>query len=141
PAAPPRLALADLYTINIFKGTSLITESARAVVNISAASARGAFPSLHSTITFLTLGMAWRFHKGLFWAFLPIGISLILATIYLRHHYVLDIYAGIVLVTVVWYLTPRIDAWWRRFQTKRGIITKSPAVLAPGEKPKPVPIS
>ncbi len=136
PAAPPRLALADLYSINIFKGTSLISESARAVVNISAASARGAFPSLHCTITFLTLGMAWRFHKGLFWIFLPIGISLIVATVYLRHHYVIDIFAGIFLVSVVWYLTPKIDTWWRQYQSKRGIVTQSPAVLAPGEETK-----
>lgn len=134
PAAPPRLALADLYSINIFKGTSLISDSARAVVNISASGARGAFPSLHCTITFLTLGMAWRFHKGLFWIFLPIGISLIVATVYLRHHYVIDIYAGLFLCAIIWYITPHIDAWWRNFQEKRGIVTKSPAVLGPGEK-------
>ncbi len=134
PAAPPRLALADLYSINIWKGTSLISDSARAVVNISASSARGAFPSLHCTITFLTLGMAWRFHKGLFWLFLPIGISLIIATVYLRHHYIVDIYAGLFLCAIVWYITPGIDAWWRNFQAKRGIITKSPAVLQRTEK-------
>lgn len=134
PAAPPRLALAPLYSINIWKGTSLISDSARAVVNISASSARGAFPSLHCTITFLTLGMAWRFHKGLFWGFLPIGISLITATVYLRHHYIVDIYAGLFLCITVWYLTPWIDTRWRNYQAKKGIITKSPAVLKVGEK-------
>jgi membrane-associated phospholipid phosphatase len=134
PAAPPRLALADLYTINIFKGTSLISESARKVVNISASSSRGAFPSLHCTITFLTLGMAWRFHKVLFWIFLPIGISLITATVYLRHHYVIDIYAGLFLCMGVWYLTPKIDTWWRAYQIKRGIISKSPPVFGAREK-------
>lgn len=134
PAAPPRLALAPLYTIDIFKGTSLISDSARAVVNISSASARGAFPSLHCTITFLTLGMAWRFHKGLFWLFLPIGVSLIVATVYLRHHYIIDIYAGLLLCIGVWYLTPFIDSRWRAFQAGKGIVTKSPAVLKVGEK-------
>lgn len=134
PAAPPRLALADLYSINIFKGTSLITDSARKVVNISASSARGAFPSLHCTITFLTLGMAWRFHKLLFWIFLPIGISLIVATVYLRHHYIVDIYAGLFLCAAVWYVTPGIDRWWRSYQEKRGIVTQSPAVLDIREK-------
>lgn len=134
PAAPPRLALADQYTINIFKGTSLISDSARKVVNISSSSARGAFPSLHCTITFLTLGMAWRFHKGLFWIFLPIGISLIVATVYLRHHYVIDIFAGLVLCIFVWYLTPRIDTWWRAYQVKRGIFSKSPPVFGAREK-------
>lgn len=134
PAAPPRLALADLYTINIFKGTSLITDSARKVVNISASSARGAFPSLHCTITFLTLGMAWRFHKIWFWIFLPIGISLIVATVYLRHHYIVDIYAGLFLCAIVWLVTPTIDRWWRSYQEKRGIVTHSPPVLGVREK-------
>jgi membrane-associated phospholipid phosphatase len=131
PAAPPRLALADMYSINIFKGTSLISDSARKVVNISASSARGAFPSLHCTITFLTLGMAWRFHKILFWIFLPIGISLIVATVYLRHHYIVDIYAGLFLCMAVWWLTPKIDTWWRNYQANKGIVTHSPAVLGP----------
>lgn len=134
PAAPPRLALADLYTINIFKGTSLISDSARAVVNISSASARGAFPSLHCTITFLTLGMAWRFHKGLFWVFLPIGISLIVATVYLRHHYIVDIYAGLFLCAGVWVITPGIDQRWRAYQAKKGVVTHSPPVLGVKEK-------
>ncbi len=131
PAAPPRLALADMYSINIFKGTSLISDSARKVVNISASSARGAFPSLHCTITFLTLGMAWRFHKILFWIFLPIGISLIVATVYLRHHYIVDIYAGLFLCMAVWWLTPKIDTWWRNYQANKGIVTHSPALLGP----------
>ena len=134
PAAPPRLALADLYTIDIFKGSSLIADSARKVVNISAASARGAFPSLHCTITFLTLGMAWRFHKVWFWIFLPIGISLIVATVYLRHHYIIDIYAGLFLCAIVWWLTPKIDKRWRDYQASKGIVSQSPAVLGPGEK-------
>ena len=134
PAAPPRLALADLYTINIFKGTSLISDSARKVVNISASSARGAFPSLHCTITFLTLGMAWRFHKVLFWIFIPIGIALIVATVYLRHHYIVDIYAGLFLCAIVWYLTPWIDKKWRAYQASKDIITQSPAVYQVREK-------
>jgi len=129
PAAPPRLTLADRYTIDIYKGTSLISEGARALVHISAASARGAFPSLHSAITFLTLGMAWRFSRKLFWPFLPIGISLLIATIYLRHHYVIDIVAGLLLCLLAWQITPGIDRWWRKRQSRRGIITHSPAVL------------
>ncbi|MCF7797904.1 MAG: phosphatase PAP2 family protein [Lentisphaeria bacterium] len=134
PAAPPRLAIADQYTINIYKGTSLVSDGARALVHISASSARGAFPSLHCAITFMTLGMAWRFHKGLFWPFLPIGISLITATVYLRHHYVIDIIAGLALCVFAWYVTPGLDRWWRNRQKRQGIISKSPPVLKPGEK-------
>lgn len=129
PAAPPRLVIADLYTIDIFKGTSLITDSARKIVSISASSARGAYPSLHCAITFLTLGMAWRFDKRLFWIFLPIGISLILATIYLRHHYVIDIISGFYTVSIAWFITPAIDRWWRKKQNHWGVEPDSATVL------------
>jgi membrane-associated phospholipid phosphatase len=129
PAAPPRLVIADMYTIDIFKGTSLISDSARKIVSISASSARGAYPSLHCAITFLTLGMAWRFSKRWFWIFLPIGISLIAATVYLRHHYVIDIFAGLYTVAIAWYVTPILDGWWRKKQAGWGIVPESPAVL------------
>jgi membrane-associated phospholipid phosphatase len=78
--------------------------------------------------------MAWRFHKGLFWIFLPIGVSLIVATVYLRHHYIVDIYAGLFLCAAVWYITPYIDGKWRAYQARKGIITQSPPVLPVGEK-------
>ena len=66
---------------------------------------RSAFPSLHCSIGFLTLFYSWRFGDALFpgrprlyfWICLPLVISLWLSTIYLRHHWVPDIAAGLLL--------------------------------------------
>ncbi len=40
-------------------------------------------------------------------------VGLLASTIYLRHHYVIDLVAGAFLVPWVLWLTPRLDRWWR----------------------------
>ncbi len=133
PAVPPRIVLANQFTIDIYRGTSLISTEAQRLVHISATSARGAFPSLHSAITFLTLAMAWRFTPRLFWALLPVGLSLLGATVYLRHHYVVDILAGALLIVITWFLTPVVDRWWHRLQLRWGVAPDVEPILGPGE--------
>jgi membrane-associated phospholipid phosphatase len=55
------------------------------------------FPSGHVAVTALTLALAYRFERRLFWFILPIGTCLIFSTIYLRYHYVVDLLAGALL--------------------------------------------
>ena len=54
----------------------------------------------------------------LFWILLVPGISLVLATVYLRHHYVVDIYAGFALAIFVYWFAPRLAAAWHRLQVR-----------------------
>ncbi len=116
PAAPPRLVLADQF-IRDFSGSWLtITQSK--IVNINPSSSRAAFPSLHCAITLISLLYAFRFERLLFWLLLIPGISLALATVYLRHHYVIDILAGFALAGIVFWITPKIDRIWRAFQSQ-----------------------
>ncbi len=69
----------------------------------------GAFPSLH--VGGSTLGLILSYHfKGmwgngrrLFWTFLPIVIGLWISTVYLRHHWTLDIFAGWVVAIISFY--------------------------------------
>lgn len=55
---------------------------------------RDCFPSLHTTLSLLTLYSAWKFIRPLFWVFLPFIVCIPLACIYLRYHYVVDVIAG-----------------------------------------------
>jgi membrane-associated phospholipid phosphatase len=55
---------------------------------------RDCFPSGHTELTLLVLFCAHRFHRKLFYILLPIGMALILSTVYLRYHYVIDVVAG-----------------------------------------------
>jgi len=43
-------------------------------------------------------------------------LGLWVSTIYLRHHYAVDLLAGWALAPVAIVLAPRLDAWWARRQ-------------------------
>ncbi len=59
-----------------------------------------AFPSLHTAVALLVLAYAWRTHRKYFWCMLLPGGGLILSTVILRYHYVVDILAALVFVPV-----------------------------------------
>ena len=44
---------------------------------------------------------AWRFSRKFFWVLSVIGSSLILSTVILRYHYVVDVFAGILLTIII----------------------------------------
>jgi membrane-associated phospholipid phosphatase len=77
---------------------------------------RDAFPSGHVEVTLVTLACAWRFSRPVFWSLLAPGTGLIVATVYLRLHYAVDVLAGAALAAVVvWAGAPLHRAWdrWR----------------------------
>jgi membrane-associated phospholipid phosphatase len=116
PAAPPRLTLASQF-VRDFSG-GWITNAQQRLIDINPSSARGAFPSLHCAVTLITLIYAYRFKKALFLVLLPMGITLVLATVYLRHHYVIDILAGFALAPVAYRVAPSFERWWREQQQR-----------------------
>jgi membrane-associated phospholipid phosphatase len=144
PAAPPRVALASEFRKNLggdplrdlYRGPtwpweaeaadpspggpndlpSMAAESALALLPTDS---RAAFPSLHAAVSLLVLGLAWRFMRRLFFVLLPVTVGLWISTIYLRHHFVVDLFAGFALAPAAYVLAPKLDAWWtaRRRQT------------------------
>jgi membrane-associated phospholipid phosphatase len=112
PAAPPRLTLVHMFTVG-FDGTPLASIAAKAI-NILPRESRCAFPSLHSAVTLLSLIFAWKYTRLTFWMMLPFCIGLFLSTIYLRHHYVIDLLAGWALAIPVLIFIPRFDRWWQK---------------------------
>jgi len=111
PAAPPRITLKHLYTLQ-FDGTPM-ADAALSIINALPADSRAAFPSLHSAVTLLSLMFGFKHVRWLFWLMLPFCTGLFIATVYLRHHYVIDIIAGIVLALLAYYFIPGLDSWWR----------------------------
>ena len=116
PTVPPRLWLANQYTRDL-EGWFL-NDTQRAMVSITESSSRAAFPSLHSAITLLTLIYSYRFVRKLFWFLLPIAMGLLAATVYLRHHYVVDLIAGVSLALFVYKFSPSWDRAWENFRAK-----------------------
>jgi membrane-associated phospholipid phosphatase len=76
--------------------------------------ARAAFPSLHSAVSILALYYAWKYCRWFFPILLAFVAGLLVSTVYLRHHWVVDLLAGALLVPWALWITPRFEAWWRR---------------------------
>lgn len=116
PTVPPRLYIGHLYTMHLEGGLMLSTQ--RGMVSISESSSRAAFPSLHAAITLLTLIYSRRFLPRLFWFLLPQAIMLLIATVYLRHHYVVDLFAGFALALAAYRWSPSIERKWESMRLR-----------------------
>jgi membrane-associated phospholipid phosphatase len=68
------------------------------------------FPSMHTAATLLMGWQLWRRARGLFWALLPVLVSIPCACIYLRYHWLTDVLAGIALAVVIARVTVRVSA-------------------------------
>ena len=120
PAAPPRLVLVYDFTKNLRgypMGFSNLSAQAFALLPVDS---RAAFPSLHTAVSLVVLFYAWRYLRVWFWILLPFVLGLWVSTVYLRHHYVVDLIAGWLLAPFAVWVAPRLDAWWARRQRALG---------------------
>lgn len=129
PAAPPRLVLVYEFTKSLRGypvGFSNLSAQAFSLLPVDS---RAAFPSLHTAASTVALVYAWRHVRPWFWVLLPFVVGLWASTIYLRHHYFVDLVAGWLLAPAAVWVAPRVDGWWARRQRALGI---EPARGAPG---------
>jgi len=86
---------------------------------------RSAFPSLHCSLALITLVYSLRFSNAVFprhprlWGRIVIVavVSLWISVIYLRHHWAVDIFAGLALGTIALVLAPMLRRRWPRADT------------------------
>jgi membrane-associated phospholipid phosphatase len=121
PAAPPRLVLVYDFTRNLAGHPSLFSTLSARAFELLPVDSRAAFPSLHAAVSLLALVYAWRHLRGWFYVLLPFVLGLWASTIYLRHHYAVDLLAGWALAPAALALAPRLDAWWARRQAALGL--------------------
>ncbi|HEY3354027.1 MAG TPA: phosphatase PAP2 family protein [Polyangia bacterium] len=114
PAGPPRFSIAHLFDPPRLTGRFGFFEATQgAWDSLNPIKVHASFPSLHCALSATALFYAWRFRRGvggaaMFACFLPLVVSLWLSTIYLRHHWIVDSFAGIGLAALVYALTPRL---------------------------------
>lgn len=63
-----------------------------------------AFPSLHGAHFLFLMLVAWRYHRPLFYIYIPWGILLYISTIYMGWHYVVDLIAGVFMAFLAIYV-------------------------------------
>jgi membrane-associated phospholipid phosphatase len=111
PAIGPRYALIYLYSVPL-EG-SFITDFVRDTLNALEHNKRDCMPSGHTQIVLLALFLAYRYQKFLFYLFFPIICTLILSTVYLRYHYVIDLLVGVGLAIGCMIIGPLLYRWWK----------------------------
>jgi len=91
PALGPWKAFPQLFTTPLTGG--VVTEFNAWVVG-QGSSVYDVFPSLHLLVTLVLLDHDWREVRWRFWIMIVPAAGLIVATIYLRYHYAVDLLAG-----------------------------------------------
>jgi len=112
PAIGPQFTLRTSYKTDLWDNTTgKIAQEALSFWDVNRIP-KDCFPSMHVCLSVLSLLFAWRFVRFLFWIFLPCVIALIISTIYLRYHYVVDVFAGLAIAFICYWLTPTILTFW-----------------------------
>jgi membrane-associated phospholipid phosphatase len=134
PAIGPRMTLYDVATLERQMPGLWLTPYLRWFVNagglvprgLSGAAAaalahRDAFPSGHAMVTIVLMVHAWRNRLATRWFVTPAGTLLVLATVYLRYHYVIDVLAGGLLACACLAAAPLLQDWIGEVLDLRGL--------------------
>jgi membrane-associated phospholipid phosphatase len=132
PAIGPRFTQHDFSRIEKELPGMLITPALRAYTNTgesipsgteypAADVQRDVFPSGHTEVTLLVMLLAFRYRARSRWYLTVIGSLLIIATVYLRYHYVIDILGGAVFAWLTLELGPLIDRSWEDWKTRNAL--------------------
>ena len=73
---------------------------------------RDVFPSGHTAMTLVALYFAAKFKLASRWYLYVAGALLIVATVYLRYHYVVDLFGGVFTMALTVAVAPAIICWW-----------------------------
>jgi len=117
PALGPRFTLAHLQTRDLAAGPIVI--AIQDALNALENTKTDAFPSGHTAVALMTLYYALKFKERVLVALLlPAVTGLIVSTVYLRYHYVIDVIAGIALTVLTAVLAPPLSIWCLRVAGK-----------------------
>ncbi|MBI5527375.1 MAG: phosphatase PAP2 family protein [Deltaproteobacteria bacterium] len=123
PAIGPRCFMAAEFAVPL--DGIWLTARAAAAWNHLESIKRDCFPSLHTAITTIALVYLWRLRgawrggRTVFWICVPLIASLWLSTVYLRYHWIVDVFAGWALAFLCCHAAPRIVR--RYYRKKTGV--------------------
>lgn len=137
PSAGPRFTLHDFSKINTELPGLLFTPALRWFINIFeninsgmsnslalASAQRDVFPSGHAMMTIVAIVFAYRYRLRVRHFMLVLSLLLIVATVYLRYHYTIDLLAGAILAVFSLLTSDRVRASFEK-GTQNGSATNS----------------
>jgi membrane-associated phospholipid phosphatase len=124
PAVGPRFTLFDFSQLNHDLPGVFLTPALRWFVNFGgsvpmgvpnelalAATQRDVFPSGHTMMTLVLMYLTLHYRLKIRWFMFVTGILLIIATVYMRYHYVIDLMAGGLFALLCLTTAPRLYGW------------------------------
>ena len=125
PGVGPRFTLHDFSSLETDLPGVWLTPFLRSIINagesipqshIDAVNLvqRDIFPSGHTQLTIIVMTLGFRYKTRARWLLLALGSLLIVATVYLRYHYVVDLIAGALVAWFTLWTGDKLELWWRR---------------------------
>ena len=111
PVEGPRFNISALHSLKL-EGP-FFTKIAQGVVDIAGMHG-GCMPSSHVAVALVVLIFSYRYHRTLFFILFPIIITLFVATVYGRFHYISDVLAGLLVGGISIVICDKISAVWQR---------------------------
>ncbi len=111
PAVGPRFSMSEMFTKQI-RGI-LLTPYLKAILNRLEPTPHDCFPSGHTAVSLVCMWISIR-ERTSRKLVIPLVLGLILATVYHRYHYVIDVLAGMILALVSYPLSQRIYRLWEK---------------------------
>src|SRR5262249_3680046 len=68
----------------------------------------GAFPSAHVAGSMVALISAWRYARRIGYLLTPLALSICVATVYGRYHYLMDVFAGVLMAVIGCWIGSRL---------------------------------
>ncbi|MCX8057378.1 MAG: phosphatase PAP2 family protein [Ignavibacteria bacterium] len=130
PAVGPRFTLHNFFKIDEELPGLWLTPYLREFVNIGESIPKGTvnpqelvqrdvFPSGHTQMTLLTMYATIKFNTTTKYFIIPTGILLIISTVYLRYHYVIDLIAGAIFMVITLWSGKIIFKAWNKFTERK----------------------
>jgi membrane-associated phospholipid phosphatase len=128
PAGPPRYyapLLDGVFDPPVLQSYFGLFELQQGVFdNAAPARTRASFPSLHCSMALLTLIYSYRFSDAVwprrprlwFWIVLVLMVSLWISVVYLRHHWLVDMFAGLAVGAAANWLAPILRRRWPKLR-------------------------
>jgi membrane-associated phospholipid phosphatase len=123
PGIGPRFTVHDFSAMNSELPGLLLTEPIRTFINTAESIRPGIsnpqdfvqrdiFPSGHTQLSLITLFLGFRYNLKSRWTLASLASLLIVGTVYLRYHYVVDLFGGVVFFLVSIWTGDKIRNWW-----------------------------
>ena len=130
PAVGPRFTLHNFYEIDRELPGLFFTTPMRNFINAGESISsvlpnaiqivqRDVFPSGHTQLTLIVVYLGHLYHLKTRWIMTILGTLLIVSTIYLRYHYVVDLLGGALFFLFTIWSGKKIQVWWKRMTVVR----------------------